>query len=375
MAINFTNFSDKTLDEAIAWISRLRSDQVSDADQADFALWLDASPEHQLAFDEAMLLWESMGVASSSMSIPTTNSPEDISAYLSKNPRSEELSASNDSHPQTSDEIKPNTVKARDSRFKRMGWLTAAASIFIAGFIFLTDGTSQPSSRLDSTITQQLFATPIGTKQRFTLSDGSVIELNTNSRLTVQYSDNQRKLALLEGEAYFDVAHNSERPFVVTANSGVVTAVGTAFNINLQDASMTVSVTDGLIRVNKLDDDRTTVGQAPSEEILVDVGYQLSVNTENIGEKQIADIERIIAWREKTLIFQDMDLSLALSELNRYLKKPVDTSHDSLHKLRISGTFSLEEPEATLDAIIASFELQAYKSPLNDKTRLFRKPL
>lgn len=375
MAISFTGFSEESLDQAIAWIARLRSDQVTESDQADFALWLSESEQHQAAFDEAMVLWESTGVVSSTM--PDDNvqkAPSEISAYLSKHPQANQLTASNDH----------TVVHSSQSKWHSKA-LAIAASVFVAVILLFNTDTLQQTFSGDSSpvaqasvdeisVSQQLYATAVGESQTFILEDGSSIQLNTNSKVTVEYSDNLRHLTLISGEAYFDVAHDPKRPFRVSTKNGTVTAIGTAFNIQqFTESDALVAVTEGVVEIAlDLSGQSLDEQQLLQQALQMHVGKQVVISKGKIGNEEHADLDRLTAWRNKTLVFKDTDLAQALKELNRYLKTPVDISHQSLDQLRISGTFSIEEPEATLNAIIASFELQSYQSPVNEQTRLFK---
>lgn len=369
MAINTTSFAEEVLDQASAWIVRLRSDQVTERDQQDFALWLAQSRDHQAAFDEMMVLWEAMGSDSAQPREST------ISALMGKVSKGNAPPASNDCNGVEVDSPASTVNNKSASKPGRLFGLkpipliasfgSLAASVVVVALVILGGG---PGPLEEPPLERSLYATPVGKQQRFTLEDGSVVELNTNSRVAVSYTDSRRLLQLLQGEAHFDVVPNPERPFVVSTEQGQVTAVGTAFNIQLSmlnssDTAMVVTVTEGKIAVD---------AKRSGLNLAMTVGQQTSVDSAGaIAEVENADLPLVTAWREKTLIFRATDLSAALTELNRYLAHPVDVSDPSLLNLAVTGTFSLEEPEATLSAIIESFQLQSYKNPFNDSTRLY----
>ncbi len=380
MTIDTKSFSEQVLDQASAWIVRLRSDQVTEQDQQDFALWLAESEQHQKAFDEMMVLWEAMG--STTEKKPSSS----VSALLGKVSADNGPSASNDGDSAASagDKAIKNKITAlqqssqsstakQNSKLKRRGLIAGlgaiAASALVVGIFSFTGPEPSPANPATA---QTLFATPIGKQQRFVLEDGSAIELNTDSKVSVEYTDNARKLHLIQGEAYFEVEPDPNRPFTVTGGRGQVTAVGTEFNIQLkthsQPGAMLVAVTEGTVAVAK------TGSPLNSGATQVDIGHQIDVTSDGeLGNIVAADLELVSAWREKTLIFRNSSLSSALVELNRYLPNPVDTSDPSLDSLNISGTFSLDEPEATLGAIVDAFELQSYKNPFDSRTRLYRR--
>ena len=365
MTIDTTSFADAVLEQASAWIVRLRSDQASEQDQQDFALWLAELPENRAAFDEMMILWEAMGTG-----IDASDAASSITALLGRVTRDNGPSASNDDptygvSQQSAQAILDNTYP---KPFPALATFAAmAASILVVAFVFLASNSPLQSELVPE---QTLYATPVGKQQRFVLEDGSMIELNTGSQVAVSYTKGIRNLHLLQGEAYFKVSPDKSRPFVVTAGAGQVTAVGTAFNIQLSPGgapigTMVVAVTEGHVAVT--DSETKNHRTVP-----VALGQQTRVNTGGqVGAVQAADLSLITAWREKTLIFRATDLATALTELNRYLSQPVDTSDPSLHNLNVSGTFSLEEPEVTLDAIVEAFDLQSYRNPFDNKRRLY----
>ena len=92
-----------------------------------------------------------------------------------------------------------------------------------------------------------IYETRIGEQNTITLVDGSVIQLNTDSQIQVNYLGNQRNIVLTAGEAHFDVAKDPQRPFVVSAGEGMVRAVGTAFSVRLDQQAVKVIVTEGKV--------------------------------------------------------------------------------------------------------------------------------
>jgi len=236
---------------------------------------------------------------------------------------------------------------------------------------------------------QELYATPVGKQQRFTLSDGSILQLNTGTQVTLRYSETKRQLNLLQGEAYFEVSPDANRPFIVDTGFGEITAIGTAFDINRREDSVVITVTHGVVAISDtrvfnqsgnlfeyLSDKQTPHQDKPHRTIKVSIGEQVTVNANSgISVVENADLEKITAWRSETLIFRDARLIDALTDLNRYLAQPIDLSDPSLQTLRISGTFNISDPNSTFAAIASSFQLESYKSPITNKTRLYRRAL
>ena len=310
---------NKLLDEAAAWIARLRADTVSAQEQGEFSHWLNLSDAHLLAFDEMTDTWETLGAA--------TYSPHAAAANLHSK----------------------KTAQTSRSWLPRLNlWHGGLATACVAGLMALV--ILLPGSPAVETLH---YATTIGEQRRITLADGSVVDLNTNTRLQVRYSEARRELALSRGEAYFDVVSNKRAPFVVDVGAGTVTAVGTAFNIYRQGTETRVTVTEGTVRVAEAKDAATP---APNSE-LASAAQQVLLGKRGVGQVRDLNTSQALAWRHKTLVFDNAPLSEAIDELNRYLGQPVDTSDATLQPLKVSGTFSLEAPQETLRALMASFNL------------------
>jgi len=372
-------FSDteSCADQAASWIARLRSDQVTEQDEQAFVLWLAESPEHQIAFDEMLLLWEAMGSAPVSANATTNDSvARKTNGTIHTLPVRKQADSSQD-RPQTASQpvptpsgIRANTQQVNElpvdeqwepkpSFWSNTGFLSAvAASIVVAAVVLLTPNKPTPVTQA-ALIT---YETGIGQQKSWKLQDGSIIELNTASEVRVRYRENARELRRVEGEAFFDVESDKQRPLTVAAGSGQITAVGTAFNINLDGQFTRVTVTEGTVEIlardnTNTDNANTDIANTDVEPVLASEGQQVEVEGYRVFNLPDTDTNQATAWRRKTLIFNDQELTVALTELNRYLIHPVDVSDPSLKGLRISGTFSLEDPETTLDAIIKTFQL------------------
>lgn len=412
MTIDFNNFAEDVLEQAAAWVARFRSDQHCDSDQQDFALWLAESGQHQAAFDEMLLLWESMAISVSDnegqspnqtsyqsginignnlLEEPQQNTKEHSNnrAYLGKIAGSAFHNASNDSEDSpTFKHPRSQSNKPAGKNWWRIGTFSVAASLLALAFsvFFLT---SKPSEDSAMEFAQELYATPIGKQQRFVLSDGSILQLNTGTQVTVRFSETERQLNLLQGEAYFEVSPDANRPFIVDAGLGEITAIGTAFDIHRSDDSVVIAVTHGVVAISdtrepnllespfdKLSDEQTRHQDRAQKTTKLSIGKQITVSADSgISLVENADLEKITAWRADTLIFRDASLVDALADLNRYLAQAIDLSDPSLKTLRISGTFNISDPNSTFAAIVASFQLESYNSPITNKTRLYRRAL
>lgn len=312
---------NKIFNEACYWVARLRSGAVSQADKACFSRWLNSDCEHETAFDSAIADWQILGTLAHTETAKTCFTdpqPTSVSGFFSQ-------------------------------------WVfqwQGAAFASIALLAVLSTSLLQPSTP-NTPDTTQHFATVRGEHRLIALSDGSEVNLNTDSEIHIDYSDKIRNLTLIKGEAFFKVASNRVRPFVVDVGDGTVTAVGTAFGIKRTTENVSVTVIEGIVSVKEHD----TQPQIKPETRTLKADEGLIIDKRGLSTVIATNAMRALAWRDQLLVLENQSLPVALAELNRYLKHPVDPTHPSLANLKVSGTFSLQTPEATLTALVTTFDL------------------
>nr|WP_307367557.1 FecR domain-containing protein [Brevundimonas sp. SORGH_AS_0993] len=186
----------------------------------------------------------------------------------------------------------------------------------------------------------QVYRTGVGERAVVTLADGSQATLNTATVLAVDYRPRRRGLRLIAGEAWFDVARNPDRPFVVTAADHQVTAVGTSFNVRLDPGRLRVAVSEGRI---KLSDAQSTALAA------VTAGQSADLKASGLVLQRGGPVAG--DWREGRLTFDGVTLGEAVAEINRYRKTPILVAEPNLERLRISGVFDVGESSDFLRAL------------------------
>ncbi len=191
------------------------------------------------------------------------------------------------------------------------------------------------------------------------LADGSVVHLNTDSVLTVEYTEAERRVTLGAGEAAFEVAHQAGRPFRVFAAHAQVVAVGTRFDVRVQEDLTTVIVAEGRVAVGP-----ATPAHAPGIP-----GGARTVAVVEIGPNQqiryapeawpatpeAANAERATSWLHRQITFEREPLERVASEFNRYSQKPIEIATPALRNLQISGAFATDDTEAFV-AFLRSLE-------------------
>lgn len=195
------------------------------------------------------------------------------------------------------------------------------------------------------------YATQLGEQRRAPLADGSLIELNTQSRAQVALGRRRRVVRLNAGEAIFEVAKDKARPFIVETRFGEVRAVGTVFSVRV-DEGLEVAVSEGTVVVERAGRrlGTVTVGEklalSPSGELVRRGGEQ-------------DEIARSMAWRDGRVAFAGETLRDAAAEFNRYNKVKLQVSDETVAKLRFGGWFSATDPEGFANALEHSLAVKA----------------
>jgi transmembrane sensor len=202
----------------------------------------------------------------------------------------------------------------------------------------------------------QVYETEFGGFQRVALADGSTAMLNTDSRIRARMSSGRREIVLDKGEALFTVAHDTRRPFDVTAGDTVVRAVGTAFSVRLRDQQQVdVIVTEGRVAIDPPDDSLNSKLPQPvalPELSTLAAGETVSVKSHRMRVQKIADedVTRKLAWTKGRLSFDRVTLAEAVAEFNRYNRRQLVVDDPGIATLHIGGVFDATD----LDSFVAA---------------------
>jgi transmembrane sensor len=291
-------------EQALAWIARLRCDTAGESDHRNFALWLNANPEHRRAMDRMQELWGDLGAV----------------AHL------------------PSERLQPGR------RQWLAGGLAAAAVLLVAILV---------GPRLALQAPVEVYRTGLGERLLVELPDGSRVTLNTRTQVAVAFDDEQRHVTLTQGEAYFEVV-TGHRPFEVDAGTARVSVLGTAFNVYLQDQSSRVTVTEGVVRVT---DRHNNASHAPAQTVLYP-DQTVASTSDGLGRPEKISSAQVQAWRQGKLIADGMKLGELAEQLERYHARRILVADRDIASLAVSGVFQLDDPEATLHAVTHSLGLQ-----------------
>ena len=288
------NNTDNAHELATFWVTRLHSGDCTGADRQTFAAWLAQDQAHRSAYQEVSVFWEGL----SQIEPHAKPQLDEARSYLRK-------------------------ARQRRRTLSGKGLAGVLSLILIIGF----------SPRWWALITTDHYITAKGESNSIQLSDGSRIDLNTDTALSVQDTWTTRSVKLEHGEALFSVVHDARKPFDVIAASGVIRDIGTRFNVYHQAGQVSVTVLEGEVSVTA--DQHSIAHPHP-----LTAGQQLSYDAKG-QTSAIAnvDIAVITAWQKAQLVFNGQPLSVVLEQLGRYHEITLQVTDPHLQALKVSGIF------------------------------------
>ncbi|HEY3696454.1 FecR family protein [Phenylobacterium sp.] len=291
-------------DQAVAWFVRLQGGDVAEDDWIAFRAWLEAGPANRVAYDEVEGLWVDLDDAADSTVVPFQ-------------PRS----------------VAPPPLHRRT--FLRWGAPIAACLAVGIGVRQLRPQAPDPPPA-------DVYETAPGEIRAIPLADGSRIDLDAASRVEVRLAPGTRAVALVRGEAAFDVAHDPARPFLVAVGDRTVRVVGTEFNVLRQSGQVRVTVRRGVVAV---------AGDGGAEHRLTP-GQQFE-HREGSSQSAVTQVsaDDAFAWKRGALVYRDRPLAEVAADLSRHSRLPVRVE-PAAQRLRFTGTLSVD----TLDAMLARLE-------------------
>lgn len=200
------------------------------------------------------------------------------------------------------------------------------------------------------------YRTPFGARQTVRLADGSSISLDSDSEVVVRYTKTARDIRLVKGQARFDVAHDDARPFSVFARDEKVVATGTAFNIDITQPRILVTLIQGRVVVSGGNGLRPFVAALLSASpraapLILRAGQQLAAAPDQTPVVSTADLRTALAWTNGQLIFDNQPLADVVARINHYARQPIVIADARLAQLRISGSFNTGDVAGFLDIV------------------------
>jgi transmembrane sensor len=242
--------------------------------------------------------------------------------------------------------------RALANRRRRKAWvrpaIAASMALAVLGGAFGFQHYTSVSPAAPAVADSRELSTGVGQQGTLRMADGSVITANTATVLTVAESDTRRSTALREGEAFFEVAKNPRKPFVVTAGRITVTALGTQFAVRETDGRVDVTLAEGRVRV-----DMPAVDGRPAQSATLQPGQELVWNGRGYRTGAV-EVERRLAWRKGVVDFDRVPLAEAVAEINRYSPQEIIVSSPALARHPISGTFRIGVTRGFLQSLEAA---------------------
>ncbi|MGJ7903185.1 FecR family protein [Lysobacter sp. 1R34A] len=215
---------------------------------------------------------------------------------------------------------------------------------------------------LQPSVPETVYVTQVGESRTIALDDGSRVSMDTDSRLVVDFSGDERRLVLDRGRAYFRVA-KAARPFVVHTEDGSVRAVGTEFEVYRHDDTTEVALVEGriaLLAAPAADAKQAALGT-------LDPGQKARLGKHQpLHRLPPAAPGALPTWLSGKLVFEDQALSAAVAEFNRYSRRRMVLDGDQVARLRVSGVFRSDDPHAFVEALEQLYPVGVEESPAGD---------
>ena len=288
-------------DDAARWFVRMQEPAVDVVEYRRFEAWLGEHPQHREEFEVLQGLWTAADLV-----------PAARLQALCEN---------------------PPVRKARQSWVR---YAVAASVVAVALGLGLFSGLNHPAPYTAE------YSTALGERRHVALPDGSVIDLNSRSRIQVNFEKDRRGIELIEGEAMFSVEHDTSRPFVIDAGNGLVTVTGTRFDVRRDLSETRVAVEQGTVKVQ---------GQG-AEFVSLSAGLGTRIDAQGtVAAAYAVNPAELTAWRSGKLVFNNASLSEVAAEVSRYREKPLTVGSDKVGNLRLTSVFKSDNTDALLKAL------------------------
>lgn len=301
-------------EEALAWLVRVQSDAATEADWAALADWLDESDERLAMFEAVERLAASIEDDARAIVHGLKDAGGEVIAFRPRRP----------------------FLPSRPV----WGALAAACLVLLAG----------PLVWQASLGTPETYRTSPGQTREITLSDGTYIHLAAASELTARLGWRARRVTMASAEATFDVAHDPNKPFLISVGDQQVKVVGTEFDIRHFADEVVVTVRRGVVEVRQ-----PALGGTPVARLTV--GDQLSHRVgAQTSRRTRVDPAVAFAWTEGRLICEDRPLSEIVADLNRHYARPIQVS-DAAGRKRFSGVLALDDQDQVVQRLAGYLSL------------------
>lgn len=295
-------------DQAAQWFTRVRSDRLRDEERLAFEAWRRADPLHEAAYQEMEDAWKA------SAAIPEAA----LRGIIEQGPA--------------------RAAPAQTARRRLVWGLGLGCAAALAALAVYPEWASQ------APLFQESYATARGERRELLLNDGTVVQMNTGTRLEVALYAGKRVVELRSGEAFFTVTHDADRPFFVGTGLARVRVTGTRFNVRSEQDSARIGVEQGAVEVSSGSWWRPATCLSPGQGLIVDA-------TRGATGPEALDVASWAAWRQGKAVFRGNTLAQIIGEMNRYRDKPLILQAEHLRDMRIAGVFSIDDNASFLSVL------------------------
>jgi transmembrane sensor len=344
------SMDSEAIEEAAArWFAKQKGDHWSELDQVQLDQWLQASTANRIAFIRIDTAWQhsarlkALGAGIPPGVIPPRNSWGFAGMAPTVVPASgvSALPEIQEETPDAGTVILP--VEAPRRRFipaAIAAMFTLPLIVGIAWHFLASDGKS--------------YRTQIGKTNTIPLSDGSRVTLNTDTQIHVALDKSARHVELYKGEAFFKVAKDSNRPFIVSVGNKRIIAVGTAFSVRRDNDDVRVVVIEGRVRLERIGQE----GAAPVTQLDAGAEARTAQSGVLVEKHPLSEAEQALSWRSGYVTFQDTALSDAIAEFNRYNARKIVIEDPRIATIHIGGNFRSDNADAFLWLLQSGFPIK-----------------
>jgi len=330
--------------QAGEWFVAHRAGPLDEADRAAFVDWLMASPVHVEEYLGIALVARDLATVASDHGVPLESILDEARADQSDNvvTLTEPIPVPD-----------PPVTRSWTPRAWPLAASAAAAAVMLIAWVLWWGHEGELASA------PQTYATAHGEQSEVQLPDGSVMRLNTDSAATLRYSGAERAISVERGQALFQVAHDSERPFRVAAGDAQVLAIGTRFEVYRKSGNnVLVTVIDGAVNVFIGNPPATRKADLSRHVLRVGAGQQARIEAGIMPSQPVpVNLQETLAWLDRKLSFEHRPLGEVADEFNRYAQIPFQIQDPALRALPISGVFDADDTDSfaafleTLDGV------------------------
>ncbi|MBW2368646.1 MAG: FecR domain-containing protein [Deltaproteobacteria bacterium] len=355
-----TSAADKQSVEAINWFKKIRAENPKPKQYLGLGHWLKRNQAHQESFDRINATWDSLDTVKDHPLVLETLNRDFETAKPT---------------------VKKVPVFKRGFRIPVIRYASLMATcLLVAGLIWLPQW---------NTIPNKSYRTVNGEHRSVQLADDSTVHLDAETSISTFFSKELRRVELKKGQAMFSVAHDPEKPFIVTADGVTVRALGTVFNVHKENrGKVSVSVAEGVVRVDwvvapdlpiaavneegmeklaiskqNLIANKKTM-QPRTESKVLTSGQKIAVERQKVKYKiQTVKPNQVNAWREGKLVFKERPLVDVINEINRHINNKILIGDKSLEEITISLNFQIKHYEGFLSTLEKTIPIISQTTP------------